>query len=198
MLTADAFVDVGTTSSNSKVEISSGAPKLQEYSDNIKSFITLFFKGSAYSFDNSELDGAQQTATGVMFTKSKDVETTKTKRLLFQDTMSSLIEKVLIVKGLMKSGDEREFTVEVSENHIVNETVNIENLIKRLDSGLITHTEILTKLDGLSPQEAEQKYEAIKKEQDAVMQNQLEVMAQKEGGEDDDAGTIKEPNFGNE
>jgi hypothetical protein len=172
VLNAARYGEKGQTNSNSIIE---GNPHLSEYSESIKRDFEMYFEGAGYSTpDQAVMDSATQ----VLYAKSRDVETTNQKRTLYTSKFIELIDKCLVVEGITNeipiNEDDREYSFSIKNNLQVTETDKLANIQQKLALGLASKLDSIMELYGISKEEAKVKLEEIDKEKEKELKTIIE------------------------
>lgn len=97
---AQMFVDVKTDKegSNKPVEVQQANPALNVYDASYHDDMKKIFNGAGYTY----LTGEEQAPTNAstLFSKGKDIETTKAKRSMRQRDYEHFIRKLMVVAGM--------------------------------------------------------------------------------------------------
>lgn len=137
-------------------------------------------------------DQTQQTATEVLYSKARDIETTKQKRNRMQLYISELIKKCMVIMGYYSKEQYQESIIfgddtwafEIKENMILSPVALSEQLYQMYERDQISYVEMIAKLRDISVEEAETIAEEILKKNNEIKAEQLATMANVSGNEE--------------
>lgn len=173
-------------------------PKFDAYWSSIRSAKDEYFQLGGYSPLG---DGTtEKTATENILMKTNDYQTTKKKRNQRMLELTSFIKKTLILDAKLGFGQiygdiENDFdnivSIEIMENKVVDSMQEMENYKKMYDLGVISRIEMVSKIRGITKEEAK----TIVKEIDAELKADMETMGMNnEGGNDGEKNAQEEDN----
>ena len=146
-----------------KVDILQGDPKIDNYMNGITRLTDEYIKGCLYSPQNDS--EVQQTQAETLFTKSKDIETTKYKRERYTELLYDILDDIFTYEGFMEKGTkDRPYSISINENIVYNEIQLTNLLAQAIDNDLMSHTEAIAKLRGVEPDSANEIFKKILKE----------------------------------
>ena len=145
---------------NQSVALLMGDPKFDSYMNGITRLTDEYIKGCLYSPQNDS--EVQQTQAETLFTKSKDIETTKFKRERYTELLYNILDDILTFEGFMTKEGDRPYSIAINENVVYNEIQLTNLVIEAIDADLLTHEEAIQKLRGVDPDSAEEIFKKIK------------------------------------
>lgn len=129
-------------------------------------------------------DSVQQTATEVLFTKSRDIETTKQKRNMMQVFISEVLRKCFVIMGyytkeqyeVTKTLDDETWSFEIKENMVLNPIALSAELYQMYQNDQISYYEMIAKLRDIPVAEARTIAEEILKDNNEIKAEQMSAM----------------------
>ena len=139
-----------------------GPGDFTKYTTLINELMDLYMK-FANSSRFSEGGGAQKTVAETSTVRSSLIETTTSKITFRTPKIVELIKKCLAWYGAIDyESDEELFTFKINGNIVKDESVFIDNLIKKLEIGAISMIDVIQELFGIDKATAEEKFTSIK------------------------------------
>lgn len=175
----------GVDGENKHVEFVQGDPKLEQYWASIKNIVSI----AVSDLKLSELDETQSasSATGEIFNKGNDVETSNTLQVFRQKAIAEILQKALAVKNNESfeeyAIDTSAWNVQLIPNVIMNEAKMTDIVVKQLGAGLINMIQAKVKLEGISAEDAKTALE----EDDGILNPTLLATTSFGGGEEEDS-----------
>ena len=157
---SDMIIETGM---GADVKVVNGNGDFSKYTNTINDLLDFYLKfcgGAKFS----EGGGAQKTVAETSTIRSNLIESINNKIILRQAQYKELIKKVLCSYGLIKDywDDEEYFNFEINGNVNKDETKEIDNLIKQVESGFMSTQEAIQTLRKVTNKEAEEIFQEVK------------------------------------
>lgn len=169
------------------------APLIEIRKANIKAY----WEGCGYTYLLG--DEPQPTNASTLFSKGKDIETTKEKRSIRQEQYTEFIKRFMVAMNLIDAAEMNEYEVifQINENVVQSQDQIIDAELRLVDAGLQTKAMALSKIRDLRLEEAKAQIEEASKEQDEEQQKRNSMIMEMQGDEEtptDEAAPTEEPN----
>lgn len=162
---------------NKLVEILQADPKLDAYDISREKDLKLMFNAAGYTYMSGE--ETLNTNASTLFSKGKDIETTKFKRAIRQREYEEFIKKLMVVNGMIpkENWKNAKIVFEINENIVQSPEGIIDAQLQLVNAGMITKAQALKKILDLSlDSEAEAMVEQAEQELNARQEQEMQMI----------------------
>lgn len=183
----DTGIDIGDfwieADNGATAKVQPGMGDFAKYTQAINGILDFYFKFAGVS-KFSEGGGAQKTVAETSTIRSQLIESMNQKINLRTNQVSQLITMILSIYGVK---DPHNFTFKINGNILKDETSYIDNIIKKIQNGIISVTDAIQDIFNLSQSEAQAHFERVKKFND-----ENDIVTGISGFEEQEQGEITE------